>query len=200
MGVHPMVVLLIIVKILLYLLLFLLGLVFLLLIIPVNYRGQVLTAEGFRAQFAFGWAGKLFGISAEMEGENLDVTLRILDKRVCKLKSKGQEGKKGQRPSPTPGGGQTGPSGAPAWGRCDSGARGWLTASLRKRRGVPRPRAAPARAAPAATAMSVHPTARSTESRKEAPDERHLEPARRRPCPNDCRLSLIHISEPTRPY
>jgi len=91
-----MVVLLIILKILLYLLLFLSGLAFLLLIIPVNYRGQVLTAEGVRAQFAFGWAGKLFGISAEIEGENYDVTLRILDKRVCKLKSKEHEGKKEQ--------------------------------------------------------------------------------------------------------
>ena len=91
-----MVVLLIILKILLYLLFFLLGLVFLLFIIPVNYRGQVLTAEGFRMKFAFGWAGKLFGISAEIEGENYDVTLRILDKRVCKLKSKEHEGKKEQ--------------------------------------------------------------------------------------------------------
>jgi len=91
-----MVILLIILKILLYLLLFLSGLAFLLLIIPVNYRGQVLTAEGVRAQFAFGWAGKLFGISAEIEGENYDVTLRILDKRVCKLKSKEHEGKKEQ--------------------------------------------------------------------------------------------------------
>jgi hypothetical protein len=91
-----MAILLIIIKILLYLLLFLLGLVLLLLIIPVNYRGQVLTAEGFRAQFAFGWAGKLLGVSAEIEGENLDVTLRILGKRVHKLKGRGQEGKKEQ--------------------------------------------------------------------------------------------------------
>lgn len=91
-----MVILLITLKILMYILLFLLGLAFLLLIIPVNYRGQVLTAEGFRAQFAFGWAGKLFGISAEIKGEDYDVTLRILDKRVHKLKSKGQEGEKKQ--------------------------------------------------------------------------------------------------------
>lgn len=89
-----MVILLIILKILLYLLLFLLGLALLLLIIPVNYRGQVLTAEGFRAQLAFGWAGKLLGISAEIEGEDYNITLRMLNKRVLKLKGKGQEGKK----------------------------------------------------------------------------------------------------------
>lgn len=89
-----MVILLIILKIFLYLLLLLLGLALLLLIIPVNYRGQVLTAEGLRVQLAFGWAGKLLGISAEIEGEDYDIALRILNKKVYTHKGKGQEAEK----------------------------------------------------------------------------------------------------------
>ena len=81
-----MLILLIILKILLYLLLFLLGLALLLLLIPINYAGQVISADGFRAQLAVGWAWKLLGISAEMEGEEVDITLQVLNKRVYRLK------------------------------------------------------------------------------------------------------------------
>jgi hypothetical protein len=81
-----MIVLLIILKILLYLLLVILGLVLLLLLVPFNYKGHVETAEGFRAELAVGWAWKLLGINAELEGEAVDVTFRILDKRVYSLK------------------------------------------------------------------------------------------------------------------
>jgi hypothetical protein len=91
-----MLVLMIILKILLYLLLFLIGLILILLIIPVNYRGQVLTAEGFRVQLALGWAGRLFGINAEIEGEAYDITLRVLNKKVYKLKNNEQTEKKEQ--------------------------------------------------------------------------------------------------------
>lgn len=83
-----MLVLMIIVKILLYILLFIVGLILLLLLIPVNYSSQVLTADGFSIKLAFGWAGQLIGISAEAEGEAYDITLRILDKKVYKLKKK----------------------------------------------------------------------------------------------------------------
>jgi hypothetical protein len=80
--------LLIILKILLYILLSIVGLVLLLLLIPFNYSGHVLASDGFKAQLAIGWAWRLLGINAEIEGESVDVTLRILDKRVYKLKGR----------------------------------------------------------------------------------------------------------------
>jgi len=83
-----MLVLLIIIKILLYILLFIIGLAVLLLLIPFNYSGQVLTADGFRVKVALGWAWKLLGINAEIEGEAYDITLRIFNQRVYKLKNK----------------------------------------------------------------------------------------------------------------
>lgn len=83
-----MLILLIIIKILLYILLFIIGLAVLLLLIPFNYSGQVLTADGFRVKVALGWAWKLFGINAEIEGEAYDITLHIFNKRVYKLKNK----------------------------------------------------------------------------------------------------------------
>ncbi|MHB1393283.1 MAG: DUF2953 domain-containing protein [Clostridia bacterium] len=91
-----MLVLLIILKILLYLLLFLVGLVLLLLLIPFNYSGQVIAAEGFRVRLAFGWAGQLLGINAEIEGEAVDITFRILDKRIFKLKGREADTKEEQ--------------------------------------------------------------------------------------------------------
>lgn len=96
-----MFILLIILKILLYLLLFLIGLAILLLIIPFNYRGQMLTAEGLRAQLTFGWAGRLLGINAELEGEAYDVSLVVLNKRVYKLKagSREEQGEEPRQPS-----------------------------------------------------------------------------------------------------
>lgn len=83
-----MVVLIIILKILVNLLLVILGLVLLLLLIPFNYSGQVLAADGFKLQLAVGWAWKLVGINAEIEGEAVDITLRLLDKRVYRIKSR----------------------------------------------------------------------------------------------------------------
>ena len=83
-----MLVLMIIIKILLYILFFIAGLALLLLLIPINYSGQVLTADGFRMKLAFGWAWKLLGINAEIEGEVVDITLRVLDRKVYKLKQK----------------------------------------------------------------------------------------------------------------
>lgn len=83
-----MIVILIILKILLYLLLFILGLALLLLILPFNYAGQVLAADGLKAQFALGWAWKLLGINAEIEGEDVNITLRVLNKKVYKFKGK----------------------------------------------------------------------------------------------------------------
>ncbi len=82
-----MLILLIILKILLYLLLILLGLVLLLLLIPFNYTGQVATSEGFSVQLVLGWAWKLLGINAEIEGDNYDITLRVLNRRVYKMKT-----------------------------------------------------------------------------------------------------------------
>lgn len=81
-----MVLLLIILKILLYLLLFIAGLSLLLLLIPVSYRGQLITADGFKAEVAVGWAWKLLGISAEMEGEAVDVTLRVFNRRLFRFR------------------------------------------------------------------------------------------------------------------
>ena len=54
-----MFILLIILKILLYLLIFIVGLFLLLLLVPINYSGQVLTADGLRVQLALGWAWNL---------------------------------------------------------------------------------------------------------------------------------------------
>ena len=82
-----MLILLIVLKILLYLLLTLLGLALLLLLIPFSYTGQVMTTEGFRVQLMLGWAWKLLGINAEIEGEDYDITLRVLNRRVYKLKT-----------------------------------------------------------------------------------------------------------------
>lgn len=82
-----MLILLVIIKILLYILLFILGLVMLLLLIPVNYSGQVITAEGLKAEVVVGWAWKLFGINAEMEGEAVAVTLRIFNRRIYRIKN-----------------------------------------------------------------------------------------------------------------
>lgn len=95
-----MFILIIILKILLYLLLFLIGLVLLFLIIPFNYKGQALTADGFRVQLSLGWAWRLFGINAELEGEDVDITLRVLNKRVYRLKSKGSKDKEEQPQQP----------------------------------------------------------------------------------------------------
>lgn len=81
-----MIVLLIILKILLYLLLAILGLILLLLLVPFNYKGHVKTADGFKAEVAVGWAWKLVGVNAQLEGEAVDVTFRIMDKRVYTLK------------------------------------------------------------------------------------------------------------------
>ena len=83
-----MLVLLIIIKILLYILLFIIGLAVLLLLIPFNYSGQVLTADGLRVKVTLGWAWKLLGINAEIEGEAYDITLRIFNIGVYKLKNK----------------------------------------------------------------------------------------------------------------
>lgn len=96
-----MLILLIILKIFLYLLLFLLGLAVLLLAIPINYGGQVLTTDGFRAQLNLGWAGQLLGIKADIEGQDLDITLRVLEKNVYKLKSK-ETGTKKEKPEQKP--------------------------------------------------------------------------------------------------
>lgn len=92
---------LIVLKIFLYVLLSLLGLAALLMIIPINYRGQVLTAGGLRTQLNLGWAGRLFGINAEIEGQDLDITLQVLGKNACKLKSRGT-GTKKEKPEQKP--------------------------------------------------------------------------------------------------
>jgi hypothetical protein len=83
-----MFVLMIIIKILLYILIFVVGLILLLLLIHVNYYSQVLTADGLKIKLALGWAWKLIGINAEVEGEVYDITLRILDRKVYKMKRK----------------------------------------------------------------------------------------------------------------
>jgi hypothetical protein len=83
-----MLILLIILKILLYLLLFIIGLALLLLLLPINYSGQVIAADGFRAEVAVGWAWKLLGISAEMEGEAVDISLRLFNKRIFRIKNR----------------------------------------------------------------------------------------------------------------
>lgn len=83
-----MVVLIIIFKILVNLLLVILGIFLCLLIIPFNYSGQVMAADGLKIQVAVGWAWKLLGINAEIEGEAVDVTLRVLDKRVYRIKNR----------------------------------------------------------------------------------------------------------------
>ncbi|MGI6584572.1 MAG: DUF2953 domain-containing protein [Gracilibacteraceae bacterium] len=92
---------LIIFKVFLYVLLFLLGLAALLLIIPINYRGQVLTAGGLRTQLNLSWAGRLFGINAEIEGQDLDITLQVLGKNTYNVKSKGT-GTKKEKPEQKP--------------------------------------------------------------------------------------------------
>lgn len=86
-----MLVLLIILKILLYILLFFAGLLLLLLVIPFHYSGRVLTADGFRMQLALGWAWRLLMINADIEGENKDIALSIMNKRVYRLNSKAFE-------------------------------------------------------------------------------------------------------------
>lgn len=83
-----MLILLIILKILLYLLLFVIGVILLVLLIPISYSGQVISADNFRAEVAAGWAWKLLGINAEMEGEAVDITLRVFNKRIYRLKSR----------------------------------------------------------------------------------------------------------------
>lgn len=96
-----MTVLLIVLKILLYLLLFLLGLLILLIIIPFNYSGQLLAAGGVKAQISFGWAWRLLGINAEIEGEAVDISLRILDRKVLRLKGgKREEAEEEQEQNP----------------------------------------------------------------------------------------------------
>ncbi len=96
-----MLVLLIILKILLYVLLFLVGLVLLLMLIPFNYSGQVIAAEGFRVQLALGWAWRLLGVNAEIEGEAVDITFRILDKSIFKLKG-GEADRSEEQPEKKP--------------------------------------------------------------------------------------------------
>lgn len=86
-----MAVLLIILKILIYLLLLIIGLVLLLLLIPVSYRGKVATAEDFRAEVAVGWAWRLLGISAQMEEGATEVTLRLFDRRILRLKGSNRQ-------------------------------------------------------------------------------------------------------------
>lgn len=83
-----MLALLIILKILLYIMIFLAGLILLLLVLPFDYSGQVLTADGFRVKLALRWAWKLLGISAEIEGEDVDIALCLLNARVYKLKGR----------------------------------------------------------------------------------------------------------------
>jgi hypothetical protein len=80
-----MLILIIILKILIDLLLIFLGLALALLLIPFSYTGQVMTSEGFKAQFVLGWAWKMLGINAEIEGDAYDITFRVMNKRVYKL-------------------------------------------------------------------------------------------------------------------
>lgn len=80
-----MAILLIIIKILLYLLLFIAGLVLLLLLVPVSYRGRLMMEGGFRAEAAVGWAWRLMGISVEMDGDAADVAVTIFNRRVLRF-------------------------------------------------------------------------------------------------------------------
>lgn len=80
-----MAILLIIIKILLYLLLFIVGLILLLLLVPLSYRGRVLTEGGFRAEAGVGWAWRLLGISVEMDGVAADVAVTIFNRRVLRF-------------------------------------------------------------------------------------------------------------------
>ncbi|MGE5631832.1 MAG: DUF2953 domain-containing protein [Caulobacteraceae bacterium] len=82
-----MLVLTIILKILADLLLTVLGLIVLLLVIPFNYSGQVLVSEGYKVRCSFGWAWKALNIIADVEDEDVDVSLHVFNKRVYKLKS-----------------------------------------------------------------------------------------------------------------
>lgn len=95
-----MLILLILLKVLLYLLLFIIGLALLLLLIPFNYKGKVLAADGFRAQLSFGWAGRLLGIKAELEGEAYDVSLTVLDRKIYKFKT-GSTGEQEEQAEPS---------------------------------------------------------------------------------------------------
>lgn len=96
-----MLVILIILKILLYILLTIVGLVLLLLVIPFNYSGQVLASDGFKAELALGWAWRLLGINAEIEGEAVNITLQVLDKRIYKLKT-GEAEREDEKPTHKP--------------------------------------------------------------------------------------------------
>lgn len=81
-----MLILLFMLKILLYILLFIIGLIILLLLIPVSYSGQVDTYGGFKAEVAVGWAWRLLGIKAEMEGEAYDMNLLLFNRRIYRIK------------------------------------------------------------------------------------------------------------------
>lgn len=81
----------IILKILLYLLLFIVGLLLLLLLIPISYSGQLVTGDGFRVQFSLGWAWKLLGVNVEKAGETYDITFRMFNRKIYKLKRKKNE-------------------------------------------------------------------------------------------------------------
>lgn len=81
-----MLILLFILKILLFILLFIIGLIMLLLLIPVSYSGQVDTYGGFKAEVAVGWAWRLLGIKAEMEGEAYNMNLLLFNRRIYRIK------------------------------------------------------------------------------------------------------------------
>lgn len=82
-----MMALIIILKIILYVFLFLVGLVIIFLIIPFTYSGKALICEGYKLSLNFGWAWNFIKISAEAEEQSADISLRILNKFVIKLKT-----------------------------------------------------------------------------------------------------------------
>jgi len=81
--------LVILLKIILYILLFILGLAVLLLVLPFSYSGEVLIFDGYKLRINLGWAWNFIKVKADIENDEVAVTLHLLNKRLYKLKTQG---------------------------------------------------------------------------------------------------------------
>lgn len=75
-------------KLILYLFAGFILLIILFLILPFSYESNVVLLDGVRANFRIGWPWRFMNITGSYDEETLNMSLYIINKRVCRLKNK----------------------------------------------------------------------------------------------------------------